>query len=182
MAQLIMRRPHLHNIPLTSLPGGYEFRTADPDGDEPTLAEVLSAAFREPWTVQTVRERLTRAADVNAVYVVTWRGAVVATASSRRVPDRFPGEGYVHWVGTHPDHTRKGIGAYIMARLLQDFIDRGSRTAVLETDDFRLPAVRTYLKMGFTPVYAVGEEDHRERWCSLFQTLFGAAVPPTPNG
>jgi mycothiol synthase len=177
MAQLLMRRPHLHNIPRTSMPEGYASRTADPDGDESALAEVLSAAFREPWTVQMVRERLTRAMDVKAVCVVTWRGAVVATASSRWVPDRFPGEGYVHWVGTHPEHTRKGLASYMLARLFQDFTERGYQSAVLETDDFRLPAVRTYLKMGFTPVYAVGEEDHRERWCSLFQILLGTSEP-----
>ena len=65
------------------------------------LADLLSEAFQETWTDATVLESLMRTSDVNAVYAVenTVAGTIVATGSSRYLPDRFPGAEYVHWVG-----------------------------------------------------------------------------------
>jgi ribosomal protein S18 acetylase RimI-like enzyme len=95
--------------------------------------------------------------------------------------DRFPHEGYVNWIGTHPEHTRRGLGAYLMYRLLEDFIDRGFSSTVLETDH-RLPAIRTYLKMGFILVYEVAEEDYRTRWRAMFQALFSVVTGGSGRG
>ena len=172
MAQLLMLRPHLRDLPpMPPLPAGYQLRLAASESDEEALAAVLAAAFANPWDPASVRRKLTAALDVRAVYVVTWQDHPVATAASRSLPDRFPGSGYVHWVGTHPEHQRRGLAATLLARLLRDFAERGDRDAVLETDDFRLPALRAYLACGFLPVYDVAGEDHRARWSAVFQAL-----------
>ena len=172
MAQLLMLRPHLRDLPPVSpLPAGYRLRLAAGEADEEALAAMLAAAFDKPWDAARVRRELTAAPDVRAVYVVTWQDLPVATAASRSLPDRFPGSGYVHWVGTHPEHQRRGLAAALLARLLRDFAERGDRDAVLETDDFRLPALRAYLACGFLPVYDVAGEDHRARWSAVFQAL-----------
>ncbi|MGN6485901.1 MAG: GNAT family N-acetyltransferase [Thermomicrobiales bacterium] len=167
--QLLMQRPDLDGDPLATLPAGYELRLATPD-DEEALAVLLSAAFAElgEWTAATVRERLTQAADVDAVYVIAFAGTPVATASSRHDHERFPGTGYVHWVGVSPEHRGQNLGSALMDQMLVDFRARGYRDAVLETDDFRLPAIRTYLKHGYVPVPEnVKGEDHRWRWSAV---------------
>ena len=46
-------------------------------------------------------------------------------------------------------------------------LERGYPAAVLETDDFRIPAIRSYMKLGFVPVYDVRGEDHRARWSKV---------------
>jgi mycothiol synthase len=174
MTHIMMRRPHLFNIPeIPPLPEGYILRAFKDESNLASLASTLSAAFNEPWSEERVRHKLTEASDVKAVYTVTWKGKIVATASSRWLLERFPVSGYVHWVGTHPDHTRRGLSSALMAQLLYDFIDRGYKDAVLETDDFRIPAIRTYLKFGFIPVYELSGEDHRYRWSAIFQVIFG---------
>ncbi|MGB3330293.1 MAG: GNAT family N-acetyltransferase, partial [Thermomicrobiales bacterium] len=148
---------------------GYALRQATA-ADEEALAAVLSIAFVESggWTPDTVRERLTRADDVDAVYVVTFNDEPVATASSRHDDARFPGSGYVHWVGALPGHSGRRLGSALMDRLLVDFRARGYRDAVLETDDFRLPAIRTYLRHGYVPVTEdVKGENHRARWSAI---------------
>lgn len=173
MSSLLLRRPHLIDIPHAApLPEGYALRSSTGDRDLADLATILSAAFADPWDEERVRRDLTEAPDVQAVYVATWQGRAVATASSRWLPERFPSSGYVHWVGTHPEHLRRGLASALLVRLLQDFAGRGREDAVLETEDFRLPALRTYLKFGFTPVYEVGGEDHRGRWSSVFRGIF----------
>lgn len=167
-----MCRPHLVDLPTVhSLPDGYLLRLFRDDGDLAALAATLSAAFDDPWDIARVRSALTDAPDVKAIYVVAWQGLPIATASSRHVLDRFPESGYVHWVGTHPAHMRKGIATVLLGRLLQDFVGRGYRDAVLETDDFRIAAIKSYLKFGFIPVDDVMGEDHRRRWSFVFQTI-----------
>ena len=170
--QLRMYRPHMRDIPASPpLPAGYELRPCEGEEDERALADALTGSFGEDWPVSRVRSSLTEASDVLAVYGVAWQGAPVATASSRYDPDKFPNCGYVHWVGTHPDHARRGLGMALMVRLLHDFQERGYRDAVLETDDFRLPAIRSYLRCGFLPVYEVNGDDQRDRWSAIFQAL-----------
>jgi mycothiol synthase len=180
--QLLMHRQHLdHDPAVPPLPAGYEVRTANGADDERALAGLLTAAFEEEWTVERVRKELTDAPDVLAVYVVTWQGQPVATASSRTAQDKFPGSGYVHWVGAHPGHARRGLGSILMNRLLQDFQERGYRDAVLETDDFRLPAIKSYLRRGYLPVYDVNGEDHRPRWAAIFPALFASLPAGSPS-
>lgn len=171
--QLVMHRLDLHGDPVApQLPEGYELRLAEASDEEP-LAALLTVAFSElgPWTADLVRERLTEATDVDAVYVVTYNGDSVATASSRHDHDRFPGSGYVHWVGALPDHAGRRLGSALLDQMLVDFRARGYDDAVLETDDFRLPAVRLYLRHGYLPVYDVKGEDHRARWAATFPQI-----------
>ena len=179
MAQLQMHRPHLHDLPRTlTVPDGYFVREVATTDDLTSLAETLSKAFGEVWGVDDVRGRLIDAADVHAVYVITCGERVVATASSRHVPEYQPSTGYVHWVGTHPDHVRKGLAAALIERVLQDFRSREYTSAVLQTDDFRLPAIKVYLRYGFLPVYEVDAEDHRGRWSALLQAMFARPTSP----
>jgi mycothiol synthase len=169
-AQLLMRRPNLEDLPpVPEPPPGYLLRQLAP-GDEERLAETLQRAFPEiVWTPDHVRERLRQAPDVLATYVVDCEGLLVATASVRDVPDRFPGSGYLHWVGTHPGHTGRGLGRLVSLRCLHHFREIGCRDSVLETDDFRLPAIRLYLRLGYAPEEA--DPSHPERWEKIRKTL-----------
>lgn len=172
-SHLLMRRPHLEHLPAApALAPAYTIDALQPDADLAPLAETLAKAFNYPWDVALVQQKLTQAPDVKAVYVVRWQGRPVATASSRWIPELYPDAGYVHWVATHPDHQGRGLTSALSARLLDDFRARGYREAVLETDDFRISAIKVYLRAGFVPVYAVGGEDHQPRWSAVFQQLF----------
>lgn len=78
--------------------------------------------------------------------------------------------GNVHMVCANPKHRGKGLGNYIIWLALDKFYKNGMIGATLSTDDFRIPAVKSYLTAGFLPVlYAEGME---ERWAKLLK-LFG---------
>jgi len=170
-----MRRPHLRDLgPDAALPDGYALRPYAGEDDLPGLAETLTAAFpEEPWSEARVREELTGAATVDPVFVVAFRGRPVAAASRRVRPERFGGASEVHWVGTHPDHRGRGLGATLVRRVLEHCAGRGERDAVLQTNDHRLPAIRAYLRHGFLPVYDPDGEDHRDRWSAVIRAAFG---------
>jgi len=173
---LLLLRPSVDDFPVRTVPDGYEIRLAVP-ADEPAIAETLTAAFEPTSTqpqrfdVDRVRRDLTEAPDVDATFIAVWQGRAVATASSRWLPERFPGAGYVHWVGTDPEHKRRGLAGALLGAVFAHFAEVGRTHAVLETDDHRLPALHSYLRLGFTPVYEVAGEDHRPRWSAIFQRL-----------
>jgi len=77
--------------------------------------------------------------------------------------------GYVHMLGVVPEHQGKGLGYALVLCTLHFFKDRGFQEAVLDTDDFRLPAIKTYLNLGFEPVYV--DEGHLSRWKTVLAKL-----------
>jgi hypothetical protein len=54
------------------------------------------------------------------------------------------------------------LGRLISFAALRHMRERGCRDAILDTDDDRLPAIRTYLALGFSPEML--EDDHSTRW------------------
>lgn len=165
MTQLFMRRPTLDGLPsLPDLPPGYAVRSYQ-EGDLEALAAVLRRAFDdETWTPDRVRGALVDASDVVRVLVVDFNGAPVATASARLTLEHS-GSGYVHWVAVDPAHQGRGLGYAVSLAVLHEFALLGCRDAVLETDDPRLAAIRTYLKLGFWPEHR--HESHPARWAAV---------------
>ncbi|MGC8668900.1 MAG: GNAT family N-acetyltransferase [Chthonomonadales bacterium] len=168
--QLFMRLDHLERLPRAPrFAGGFRLRRAAPS-DEGELARVLAAAFEdEEWTPETVHARLTGEASVKAVYVAARGRSIGATASARYLPDRYPGLGYLHWVGTHPDYRGRGLGRMVTLAALNHFRRSGCTGAVLETDDHRIAAIRLYLSLGFVPQLI--EPDHLRRWEVVLQSI-----------
>jgi mycothiol synthase len=164
-----MRRPVLDDLAvLPDLPEGFILRTYQ-SADCASLAALLTRAFDTSWDEALVRSRLTEAPDVGAIYLIAHRRDLVATASARLGVAAFPNAGYVHWVAADPAYRRQGWGRLVTLRVLHHFRDAGLPQAVLETDDWRLAALRTYLHLGFVPEYR-GREDQR-RWARLFPQL-----------
>jgi mycothiol synthase len=166
---LFMRRPHLRDLPPVSLPIGFRLRTAESD-DAPGVSAILTAAFAEEWDLDRVRRTLLEDTSVVAVHVIERAdGRLVATASSRLVPEQYPGSGYLHWVGADPEARGHRLGYLVTLAVLHDFAARQLADSVLETDDWRLPAIATYLKCGYVP--ELREAAHHDRWQKVKESL-----------
>lgn len=163
MTNLLMRRPDLLDLPpLPPLPNDYALRQMRPE-DTAAVAAVLDRAFAdEAWDVARVADTLNEQQGVKQTLVIDFRGRPIATASARLRPDRFPGSGYLHWVAVDPDHQGRRFGYFISLAVLHAFGAMGCADAVLETQDHRLAAIQTYLKLGFVPQYP--DETHLPRW------------------
>lgn len=149
--QLFMRLPALGDLPpARSLSPGYTLRQAVP-ADYGQLAELLAEAYGDTWDAERVAGEFSLDNGVEAIYLVVSPVGVAATASARYLPDRYPAAGYVHYVGVRVSERGRRLGEVVTRRVLGHFADAGLDQAVLETDDFRLPAVRTYLRLGFVP-------------------------------
>jgi mycothiol synthase len=82
------------------------------------------------------------------------------------------------WVVVAPEHRGRGLGT-LVCRAVIGFIARlGYDRAFLKTDDFRLPAIQTYLALGFEP--ALVDPSHPARW-AVIHRLLGAGRPIAYN-
>jgi mycothiol synthase len=66
-------------------------------------------------------------------------------------------------------HQGFGLGRQLSVAVLRRFATEGLRSAVLETQDFRLAAIATYLDLGFEPVPRDGAQERR--WRTVFDAL-----------
>ena len=174
MRHLFMRRADLNDLPpFPELPPGYllrEYRSSDLDA----LSAMMRIAFEdEQWTSERLRRVLTEAPDVKKTFILDSGGLPVASASARVMPDDYPESGYVHWVAVDPAHQGQHLGRYVTLATLHEFKRMGLHDAVLETDDHRLSAIKTYQNLGFVPEHR--HDSHLERWAIVFSNLLNAA-------
>jgi mycothiol synthase len=168
--QLRMLRPTLAALPALTLPAGFALRSFQP-GDEAHWDRVLSASFGgEPGRFNF--DRMMRADAPfrpERVLFVVAGDSPVATASAWRSAGLDPEWGTVHYVAVVPEYQGHRLGYWVTLATLHRMVAEGLRAATLTTDDFRLPAIRTYLRLGFEPVLA--HENQRERWAQVWRDL-----------
>lgn len=175
--QLRMMRPGLEDLPKISVPDGYALRTYRP-GDEEAWCEIMNTGIGTDWTAEKCRRELTEREEFMAdgCFFATRSGATrsgatrteeaVATACAYDVQPQGISAAQVHMVCAKPAHRGRGLGRLVTLAVLHFMRERGYAAAFLGTDDFRVPAVKTYLGLGFIPDYI--EDSHRSRWSAVF--------------
>ena len=158
----------LSEVTVPTLDPRFTLRLATPE-DADDLAELMAEAYEEPWDRERVLREYLGAEEVPATWIVTDADGVVAVASERLLPTSYPGAGYVHYVGARRRARGQRLGALVTVQCLSGFARRGLESAVLETDDFRVCALVTYLRLGFIPSYRTEEE--QTVWSVLFPTV-----------
>ena len=169
MSQLTMEKRDLGVTPVVESPDGYVMRTFRP-GDEAGLGRVYAACDLGEGSVEYVRARIIAhpCFKPERVFVVTVAGEVVATAAAW-VEERCPGVGYLHMVGTLPEHRGKRLGALLTVAAIRFTHREGLAAQRLDTDDWREPAIRMYLGLGYDPLLL--DESHPGRWQDLARKL-----------
>lgn len=82
------------------------------------------------------------------------------------------GTGYVHMVKVMSSERGRGLGHCMAEYALREFSRRGATEVLLSTDDFRLPAIKTYLDAGFVPlVHAPQDDPIHHRWDVILEKL-----------
>lgn len=170
--QLKMLWPdHLKDVPPdVKVPSGYTLRTYQ-SGDEAGFYKVMSLAGFEGWNDETLKPWLLRILpDGWFLAVDQTNQEVVATAMANHHPAKIhPFAGELSWVAAHPDHAHKGLGLAVCGAVVRRLLQAGYHHIYLNTDDWRLPAIVVYLRLGWVPfLYAEGMID---RWQVVYQQL-----------
>jgi mycothiol synthase len=165
--QLVMWRDNLDALPPLTLPAGYALRCFR-DGDEPAWERIIGESFQNPYVFNQLM-RADPAFRPGRVLLICRSDQPVATASAWHRPAKGTHVGYLHMVGTLPGESGKGLGLWASLACLHHFVMEGRTAAMLQTDDFRIPAIKTYLKLGFAPQLV--DENQRQRWRDIFTAI-----------
>ena len=163
--------------PVADMPAGFQLRCFE-DGDEPGWVDLLNAnAELGEWTLERIAGIL--AGGLERQFFAATGGQLVACAGVHEA--LLDGVEYweIGWVASHPQHRGQGLGAQVTAAALAHALSLPARPIVLRTDDFRLPAIKVYLKLGFTPFF--DHSSYPERW-RLIGTRLGPGYELGPAG
>jgi len=167
-----MIRPNLENLPPVVMPEGCVMRTFAP-GDEQVWGEIMNTGVGTDWTVEKVREKLTGQPqfDPDGLFFATMDGKPVGSACAWTIE---PGErevGTVHMVCVLPEARGKNLGYLLVLRVLHYFREHGFTSASLSTDDGRVPAIKSYLRLGFEA--DCPDEESAEIWKGVVERIGG---------
>lgn len=105
--------------------------------------------------------------EYDKFFIVECSGVPAATLAV--ICDYEKKEGYIHMVACKPEFRGRGIGTRLNTEAVRALISAGMLTAYLTTDDFRIPAIKSYLRAGFYPDMI--NEEHRKRWAEVFARI-----------
>lgn len=162
--QLHMRRIGFDDLPPVILPTGYTLRSSHGEADCDNWCRIISSAFQDERTPEDYQKSILNYAGYapdRHFFIEDPNGTACATAGAFGVHDR----GYVHYVGILPTHKGNKLGYWVSLAVLHSLKARGIPYCMLTTDDFRIPAIKTYRRLGFRPY--ITHRSHKARWQRL---------------
>jgi len=160
----MMLKRSLQELPAISLDPGYSLRHYQKNDDQ-FWENIINESFGGTHNFEK-QMRQNDAFVPERVFFICYQGTPVATASAWHSPEKGSRAGSLHMVGAMKAHAGHGLGYAVSLAALYRMTEEGRTRAVLRTDDFRKPAIKTYLKLGFIPICL--EESHEERWRTIF--------------
>ena len=99
---------------------------------------------------------------------IVWKGETpVGTACGYLTPEA--GKGTLHMVSVLASESGHALGQLVCAKAIEWLLAQNPPVIDLTTDDFRMPAVITYLRLGYLPV--IDDEEMFDRWQQMFARL-----------
>ena len=163
-------------LPRLSLPAGITVQSLPeiPDGLGvwQDVIRYMSKNFDTDTSGDYYERSMLQQADYkeNMCYIFFVDGAPAATITV--ICDNTAKVGRIHMVACKPDFRGRGLGNLMMAKAMTVVKEAGMETCALVTDDWRIPAIKTYLKVGFAPDLD-SEADYKARWDAIFALIQG---------
>ena len=135
-----------------SPPPGYTLRLYRA-GDEARFFELMRVAGWEEWDDDKLQPWMAKIIPDGWFMVVHKdNDEIVCTAMAlHNYKGIYPFWGELGWLAGDPNHAGRGLGLVVSAMVTTRLMEAGYRNIQLFTEDHRLPAIKTYLKLGYIP-------------------------------
>lgn len=160
LLEMLWPEHRLDQPPLIDVAAGYRLRQFE-HGDHEQYAGLMAAAGMDVPRFEYWWDHILPDGFFVIEHEATGRLAAACFASHHPAP-RHPHAGNLGWLAADPVHRGKQLGRSVSAAVTARLIRGGYRRIYLETHDFRLAAIRLYLRMGWVPL--LYEEEMIDRW------------------
>ena len=158
------------SIPIL-IPSGYTLRQARPNDYEAYFTLLASAGMEQKnqkkWLDYWPKHILP-----DGFFVIVHdetKDLVASCLAAHRPSSLHPRAGALGWLCADPAHKGLQLGRALSAVVTTKLIASGYRRIYLETHDFRLAAIKTYLGLGWTPL--IYNQEMRGRWSLICEQL-----------
>ena len=137
--------------PITA--SGYKIRVYHP-GDESSFLRLMVAGEFDRWDDEKLQFNMGKIVPGGWFFAVETRSNdIVGTAMCiHNYTGTAPFVGDLGWLACAPVHRGHGLGYSLTAHVTNRFHQAGYANIQLHTEYYRLPAIKTYLRIGYQPV------------------------------
>jgi len=121
------------------------------------------------WTKETLHRTIIEQLIPGGAVLVTQDGELIASTSICCSPQN-PYSGVLMYVIVRHDHRGRGLGNAMTQRAIRLCQRNGIKELGLLTDDYRLAAIKVYLRNGFLPMGQKSIESE-DQWRKVFEQL-----------
>ena len=154
-------------IPAYTLPEGYAIKKiGEVENGIQQWLEVISHGLVDGVKDEAFYQRVMveeRGFDPEYLFLVMYGDEAVATLDVLLYT--WCNDGHLHMVACKENHRGKGLATALNLLALHTVRELGFATASLTTDDQRIPAIKSYYKVGFQPDLTT--PDYVERWAKI---------------
>lgn len=167
LPKLAMHKASLDDLPALELLPGFSLRHFMP-GDEAVWEHIIQRSFERSVAFEAKIGGCSYFQE-ERVQFICQRNEPVATATAWETEETGDDAGYLHMVGALPEYAGQGLGRAATLAALLRMRSESRKSAILETDDFRLAAIKVYWRLGFRPTYH--DETHHQRWTRILKLI-----------
>lgn len=167
-APQLLLRVGLKSLPALDLPGAVVIRPFG-GGDEEVWNNIIEKSFGQRYDFDSFM-RNDPAFNAENILLAEVDGIPAATASAWCRDEFGTDTGYIHMVGCLPEFRGMRLGYWVSLAAMHKMRENGRANAVLHTDDFRIAAIKTYLRLGFEIDFTV-HESIPQRWQKIEAAL-----------
>ena len=152
------------------VPKGFYLRTYKKT-DEKGLLEMVRLSGLAQWN-ESEFETIASNFLPNGFFVVVESGSekIVAAMGARHTPNKLhPNAGDIGWLCSHPSYSGKGLGYVAAAAATNRLLEIGYSNIYVNTDDYRLPAIKIFLRLGYQPL--MYNSNIENRWRIIFENF-----------
>ena len=164
--QLRMNYPN-RQVSAYTLPCPYNLRPWQP-GDEGQWVNLLNGCRQlGTWNLERLEHEISNFHVTGTQYFVSHDCSQLVSGAG--VYKRSSASWEIGWVATMPKHRGHGLAKAVTTAAILSALNLPSRPICLFTDDYRLPAIKSYLKIGFVP--DCNWSSDKKKWDNVFKKL-----------
>jgi mycothiol synthase len=167
LPQLLMYR-NLEKLPDLILPGNIKIVTFE-DGYEKHWEHIIKVSFTYFIAFDECLRKDTHFKPARVFFALV-DGVPAATATAWHDRNYGSVDGYLHMVGALPEFKGNKLGYFVSLAVMHKLKSEGYTNVLLTTDDFRIPAIVTYLRLGFN-IDLTSHESIPGRWAAIQQII-----------